>query len=187
MDSSTDKPSSPPHMPDIPPLASLTPPNEGILGSLLTLPSVASSGSSMETAQRPSHLRKGPMEALVIPHQRPSNFPPCWPILGVVTLSNPILPPCPRLFRVRPTLLFSIQMSGARKRLRRSTGVRTSGSKFPCVSGPASRTRAGRSKAASPSTVPNSFVPKTRSRIKPFSSRKLLKGKMGFPPLLILV
>ncbi|MCE5165743.1 hypothetical protein HAX54_011988 [Datura stramonium] len=50
MASSTDKPSSPPHIPNIPTLASVPPPNEGLLRSLPTLPSVASPGSSMETA-----------------------------------------------------------------------------------------------------------------------------------------
>ncbi|MCE5165744.1 hypothetical protein HAX54_011989, partial [Datura stramonium] len=50
MASSTDKPSSPPHIPDIPPLSSLPSPNEGLLRSLPMLPSVASPGSSMETA-----------------------------------------------------------------------------------------------------------------------------------------
>ncbi|MCD7458095.1 hypothetical protein HAX54_037142 [Datura stramonium] len=44
------------------------------------------------------------MEALVIPHRRQSSFPPCWPIFRFVTLpKSPILPPWPRLLRVRPT------------------------------------------------------------------------------------
>ncbi|MCD7455698.1 hypothetical protein HAX54_029174 [Datura stramonium] len=55
-------------------------------------------------------------------------------------------------------------------------------SKVPYVSGPAFCTRARRPDIADPSTVPpSSPVPKTRSRVKPFSERKLLKGKMVFP------
>ncbi|MCD7470584.1 hypothetical protein HAX54_010559 [Datura stramonium] len=50
MSSSTDKPSSPPSIPDVPPLSSISPPNEGQLGSLATSPSVASPGYSMKTA-----------------------------------------------------------------------------------------------------------------------------------------
>ncbi|MCD7458792.1 hypothetical protein HAX54_039196 [Datura stramonium] len=57
--SSAEQPSSPPHMPDIPPLASIPPPNEGILRSLPTSPSVASPGSSIETSPTSLSSEKG--------------------------------------------------------------------------------------------------------------------------------
>ncbi|MCD7467654.1 hypothetical protein HAX54_005204 [Datura stramonium] len=76
---------------------------------------------------------------------------------------------------------------GARKRLLRSTGFPVSGSKIPCVSGPVSHTRARQSNLEGISPNPQlSPVPRTRSRVKPFSERKLLKGKWCFPLPLIL-
>ncbi|MCD7469010.1 hypothetical protein HAX54_007625 [Datura stramonium] len=111
MASSIDKPSSPPHMPDIPPLTSLPPPNEGLLGSLPTSPSVASSGSSMETAPTSLSLEEGSdgtpnhssLEAIELSSLLAN-------IRSHNTAQEPYSPSLPKLFQVQLTMLLSLQM-----------------------------------------------------------------------------
>ncbi|MCE0481557.1 hypothetical protein HAX54_039380 [Datura stramonium] len=193
MASSTDKPSSPPHISDISPLSSLPPPNEGILRSLPMFPSVASLGSSMKTSPTslspeegsdgsPSHSSPEAIELSSLLDDIRSHYTTQEP-------DSPSLPKTPSSPTDSASLspdvgenLIDITMSeseslddsvplaslkrGARTRLRRSTGVPTSGSKFSCVSSISSCTRAHRSEVVGPSIVPNSSVPKTRAQLE---------------------
>ncbi|MCD9644936.1 hypothetical protein HAX54_033470 [Datura stramonium] len=140
---------------------------------------VASSGSSMETA--PTSLSPEEGSDGSPSHSSPKAIELSSLLTDIrihYTAREPDSPTLPKTISSPADSTSLCPNIGARKRSRRSTGVPTFGSNFPCVSG-ASSTRAGRSEAVGPSTVPNSFVPKTRSQIKPFSARKLLKGKMG--------
>ncbi|MCE3216530.1 hypothetical protein HAX54_006787 [Datura stramonium] len=183
MASSTDQPSSLPHIRDIQPLVCLPPLNAYPLGSLATAPSVASLGSSIETAPTslspmmgsdgsPSHSSPEVIELSSLLADIQSHYTtqePDSPSLPKNSSSQADSASLPRDVGENPiditmseseSLDDSVPLAslkkGARKRLWCSTGVPTFGSKIPCVSGPASHTRAHRSDVADPSTVPNS-------------------------------
>ncbi|MCD7452743.1 hypothetical protein HAX54_017997 [Datura stramonium] len=156
MASSTDQPSSLPHIRDIQPLVCLPPLNAYPLGSLATAPSVASLGSSIETA--PTSL--SPMMG--------SDGSPSHSSPEVIELSS-LLADIQSHYTTQepdsPSLPKNSLSQADSASLPRDVGCSQATGSLPVflllglkfhVSGPASHTRAHRSDVADPSTVPNS-------------------------------
>ncbi|MCD7461207.1 hypothetical protein HAX54_045530 [Datura stramonium] len=150
-----DIPPSPPHIPDVPPLASLPPPNEGEIGSLMASLTDGSSNSSMEI----SHSSLYPEDELATGPSSPKTDVDLSALIADIQDDM--------FFQIRgPYPLLRIDPPGiSRKALGKGCVQLSAISMHPrsLVSlAPASQTQARRPDVASPSIVPPSFpIPKT--------------------------
>ncbi|MCD7459724.1 hypothetical protein HAX54_041748, partial [Datura stramonium] len=158
MSSSPNKPSSPSTILDVSPLASLPPPTEGEVGSLIALPSGGSSGSSMEIAHSFLSPEDESETGPISPHTEVDLPSLVADIQGMYISQDPVpSSPSPNRSSRSPTgsdpedvtpitgsmsefesaddLVPLVDLkTGARKRVCSAKG-HTSASKVPCVSG----------------------------------------------------